>query len=310
MKAVVLKAFGEQPVLADVEVPVPGPGEVRVRVKAASVNGFDVAVANGYLRGVMEHRFPVVLGKDFAGDVEALGEGVTEFAVGDKVFGVVNKPDLGDGSFGEYVTVPVAVGVARIPDGVTYEEAAALGLAGTAAVDAFDASGSGEGHTVLVAGATGGVGQQAVQLAAGAGAKVIATAGSDEGRAKVSALGAASTIDYAGDIVEQVRAAHPDGVDAVLHFAGDPVELGAVLKPGGVLVSTLVMDPSQLQLDDVQIVPIFAQSTGATLERIARNHVDGVTGVTVQRVYSLEEAPLALTDFTRGTLGKLVVAVS
>ena len=79
---------------------------MRVRVHAASVNGFDVAVANGYLKGMMEHRFPVVLGKDFAGTVDAVGAGVDRFQVGDRVFGVVTKPYLGDGSFAEYVTVP------------------------------------------------------------------------------------------------------------------------------------------------------------------------------------------------------------
>ena len=97
--------------------PEPGPGEVLVRVRASSVNGFDVAVAAGRLKGMMEHRFPVVLGKDFAGVVEALGEGATRFAPGDEVFGVVMKPYLGDGGFGEYVVVGEQYGIARVPDG-------------------------------------------------------------------------------------------------------------------------------------------------------------------------------------------------
>src|ERR1700712_4668497 len=107
MRAVVLSEFGAKPEVREIERPEPGEGEVRVRVRAASVNGFDLAVANGYLNGMMEHRFPVVLGKDFAGTVDALGEGVQGYAVGDRVFGVVTKAFLGDGSFGEYVTVPV-----------------------------------------------------------------------------------------------------------------------------------------------------------------------------------------------------------
>jgi NADPH2:quinone reductase len=98
---------------------------------------------------MMEHRFPLVLGKDFAGTVDAIGDGVTGYQVGDRVFGVVMKDFLGDGSFAEYVTVPAAVGVARLPEGVAFVEGAALGLAGAAALAA--------GQTVLVAGATGGV---------------------------------------------------------------------------------------------------------------------------------------------------------
>lgn len=176
MKVVALPKFGSQPEVLEVEVPQPGPGEVRVRVHAASVNGFDLSVAKGMLEGAMEHRFPVVLGKDFAGVVDTVGEGVSDYAAGDRVFGVVTKEYLGDGSFGEYVTVPTAVGLGKLPEQVDFPEAAALGLAGTAASDAIDAADIREGATVLVVGATGGVGQQALQLAVRAGATVIATA--------------------------------------------------------------------------------------------------------------------------------------
>ena len=82
MRAFVLTDFGTTPELVDLDVPEPAEGEVRVRVHAASVNGFDIAVANSYLKGMMEHRFPVVLGKDFAGTVDAVGPGVTDYQVG------------------------------------------------------------------------------------------------------------------------------------------------------------------------------------------------------------------------------------
>ena len=129
MKTYALVAFDESPKITQVEKPTPGAGEVLVKVRAASVNGFDLSVANGYLQGMMEHRFPVVLGKDFAGTVEAVGELVDGYAVGDRVFGVVTKDYLGDGSFGEYVTVPVAVGIAKLPENVDFTRAGALGLA-------------------------------------------------------------------------------------------------------------------------------------------------------------------------------------
>jgi NADPH2:quinone reductase len=158
MKVFALQGFDQAPEVTEVDLPDPGTGEVRVRVRAASLNGFDLSVANSYLKGMMEHRFPVVLGKDFAGEVDAVGPEVDGFQVGDRVFGVVMKDVLGDGSFGVYVTVPVAMGIAKLPDGIDFTEAAALGLAGTAAVDAFDASGVTADQTVLVVGATGGGG--------------------------------------------------------------------------------------------------------------------------------------------------------
>jgi NADPH2:quinone reductase len=173
MKVYALQRFDQSPEVTEVALPTPGPGEVRVRVRAASLNGFDVSVANSYLKGMMEHRFPVVLGKDYAGEVDAVGPDVEGYQVGDRVFGVVMKDTLGDGSFGEYVTVPVAFGIAKLPDGIDFTEAAALGLAGAAAVDAFDAANVTADDTVLVVGATGGVGQQVLQLAVRAGATVM-----------------------------------------------------------------------------------------------------------------------------------------
>ncbi len=142
MKAVVLSRFGRAPEVTELDVPQPAPGELRVRVRASSVNGFDLSVANGRLKGVMEHRFPVVLGKDFAGIVDAIGEGVTGYAVGERVFGVLVKDALGEGSFAEYVTVPAAVGVAKVPDAIDFTDAGALGLAGTAAYDSVGAAAS------------------------------------------------------------------------------------------------------------------------------------------------------------------------
>ena len=101
MKVFALHGFDRAPQVTEVDLPTPGPGEVRVRVRAASLNGFDLPVANSYLKGMMEHRFPVVLGKDFAGEVDAVGPDVEGYQVGDRVFGAVMKDALGDGSFGE-----------------------------------------------------------------------------------------------------------------------------------------------------------------------------------------------------------------
>lgn len=310
MRAFALTGFGAAPTIVEIPLPEPAEGEVRVRVHAASVNGFDLSVASGRLEGMMEHRFPVVLGKDFAGTVDAVGAGVTGYRVGDRVFGVVTKPYLGDGSFGEFVTASVAVGIAKLPDNVDFAEGAALGLAGTAAADAFDAAGIGQGTTVLVAGATGGVGQQAVQLAARAGAHVIATASSEEGKELVTGLGAAATVDYKADVTEQVLTSHPEGVDVALNFAGAPAGLVPAVKQGGRLVSTLIMSPADVPAEGIQVIAIYANPSPETLERLARNQADKHTTVTVQRTYTLEEAATALEDFAAGTRGKLVVTVA
>src|SRR5215216_1809480 len=179
MKAIATTDFGAPVTLVEISTPEPGEGEILVRVASSSINGFDLSVASGRLKGMMEHRFPVVLGKDFAGTVESTGAGVDGFAEGDTVVGVVMKPELGDGSFGERVATPAAF-AAKVPDGVDAATAGALGLAGTAAHDAVEAVELQQGETVLVSGATGGVGIIAVQLLKARGAYVIATASTDD----------------------------------------------------------------------------------------------------------------------------------
>ncbi len=308
MKAVVLKDFDSELSVEQIEVPEPGPGEVRVRVEAGSVNGFDLSVAAGRLKGAVEHRFPVVLGKDFSGTVDAVGSEVSGYETGDRVFGVVTKDFMGDGSFAEYVTVPAAVGIAKLPDTVGFPQGAALGLAGTAAVDAVDAADIPRGAAVLVVGATGGVGQQALQLAVRAGASVTATASSPEETALVTQLGAAHTVDYTRDLADQVKALHPEGVDVVLHFAGDPAPLVPVVKPGGVFVSTMLRSTADVPGEGFRVVSIYANPSPETLDRVARNQAEGLTRVNIQRTYPLEHAAEAFRDFAAGTLGKLVIS--
>ena len=310
MKVFALPDFDQAPQITEADLPTAAAGEVRVRIRAASVNGFDLAVAAGYLKGAMEHQFPVVLGKDFAGEIDELGPDVAGFAVGERVFGVVTKNVLGDGSFAEYVTVPVAVGIAKLPDGIDFTDAAALGLAGTAAVDAVDAAGLTAGATVLVVGATGGVGQQALQLAARAGAEVIATASTAAEIELVKALGAVQTVDYRADVVEQVKALRPEGVDVVLHFAGDPTTLVPLVKNGGRLVSTLLQSAADIPAENITVVSIYANPSPATLDRIAGHQATSHTVVRVQRVYDLDQAAEAFGDFAGGTLGKLVISIN
>ncbi|TDO46839.1 NADPH:quinone reductase-like Zn-dependent oxidoreductase [Kribbella sp. VKM Ac-2527] len=306
MRALTVHSVPAAPAVTETPVPRPDAGELLVRVQASSVNGFDAATAAGYVQGMMEHRFPLVLGKDFAGTVEAVGEGVTEFAAGDPVFGVVAKPFLGAGSLAEYVVVPAGSGVARIPDGVSVTDAGALGLAGAAALDSLAAVEPAEGETVLIAGATGGVGAIAVQYAAARGARVIATALPGAQADFVRSLGAnVHVVDYTGDLAAQVKDFAPSGVDVALHLAGDGQAVAELVRAGGRVASTLGFGPDAVAGRDLTVVPVMADANAATLERLAADVAAGRLRVPVTTTYPLEQAPQAFADFGAGSLGKL-----
>ncbi|MEV4576282.1 NADP-dependent oxidoreductase [Nonomuraea jabiensis] len=312
MRAVTLDSVPATPAVSEVGAPRPEPGELLVKVAVSSINGFDAATAAGYLQGVMDHRFPLVVGKDFAGTVEALGEGVDGFEAGQTVFGVVMKPFLGTGSLAQYVTVSAAYGVAPVPDGLSVREAGALGLAGTAALDSLNAVAPAGGETVLVSGATGGVGALAVQLAAARGARVIATARPGAEADFVTGLTGTPVhlVDFTGDLPAQVRALAPDGVDAVVHLAGDGAELAGLLRPGGRLASTLGLTADAVPGGDVTVHTIMADPNPQTLAALAAQAASGALRVPITAAYPLERAPEAFAAFGAGALGKLAVTCS
>jgi NADPH:quinone reductase-like Zn-dependent oxidoreductase len=311
MRAVALARVPGTLGVIEVDTPRAGAGELLVKVAASSVNGFDSATAAGYLQGMMEHRFPLIPGKDFAGTVEAVGEGVEGFTVGDAVFGVVTKPHLGTGSMAQFVTVPAAIGVARLPEGVTVRDAGALGLAGAAAVDGLATLGPIEGSTVLISGATGGVGALAVQLAAARGARVLATAKPGHAAEFVSALTNAEVqlVDYTRDVTAQVRELAPGGVDAVLHLAGDLAELTALTRDGGAVASTLAT-PDAADDRKLQTAMIWANPSADTLSALAGQVAAGALSVPVTSVYDLDHAADAFAAFGAGTAGKIGLTVS
>ncbi|WP_066371141.1 NADP-dependent oxidoreductase [Herbidospora mongoliensis] len=309
MRAVTLDSVPAAPAVTDVDTPQPEAGELLVKVAASSINGFDTAVAAGYVQGMMEHRFPLVVGKDFAGTVEALGEGVDGFTVGQPVFGVVMKPFLGTGSLAQYVTVSAGYGVAPIPDGLAVQDAGSLGLAGAAALDSLDAVGLADGETVLISGATGGVGALAVQLAAARGARVIATARPGEEADFVTGLADVDLVDYTVELDKQVLALVPEGVDAVLHLAGDGRRLAGLLRPGGRIASTLGLTPDAVE-GDLTVHSIMADPNAATLTVLGDQVASGALRVPVTVTYSLEKAPDAFGAFGAGTLGKIAVTCS
>ncbi len=312
MRAVTLNSVPATPALADLPTPQPEPGEVLVKVTGSSVNGIDLAVASGYLRQMMEHRFPLVVGKDFAGTVEALGEGVEGFTAGQAVFGVVMTPFLGPGAMAEYLTVPVGYGIVPCPEGLAPAKAGALGLAGTAALDSLNAVAPAEGETVLISGATGGVGALAVQLAAARGVRVLATARPGAEADFVTGLTDTKVelVDYSADLPAQVRALAPAGVDAVLHLAGDGVELAGLLRKGGRLASPLGLTSDAVDNAEVTVRPIMADPNPRTLAELAAQAASGALRVPVTATYSLEQVPEAFAAFGAGTLGKIAITCS
>jgi len=308
MKALALSSFDDKPSVMDVDDPVPGQGEVLVRVAAASINAFDVRVAAGGVRGFMTYTFPAVVGGDLAGTVEALGEGVDGFAVGDRVFGMMGmKGGVHDGSFGELAT-PTAASIAKAPDALRDVDGGSLAVAGTTAMSAVDAVAPTDGMRVLVLGATGGVGSFALGLARSRGAHVIASIRPGD-EAFVKDLGAAETVDYTGDIAAQIGERYPDGVDAAIDAVS--ADLGAVaglVRSGGVVVSTRGAAGKATDIEGVRVTD--ANANTAHLAPLADMVVAGELKVAIRKTYPLADAAQAMADFEQQhTVGKLVITM-
>lgn len=309
MKAYAVPAQGEQPAHLELDTPEPDPGEVRVRVLAASVNGFDLAVAAGWMGAFFEYRYPVVLGREFAGVVDAVGDGVEGLEVGDRVLGVVSKPFLREGAFAEYTTAFADGGLIAAPDVLTDSEAASLAHTGTTALAILASIPEPQGKKVLVVGATGGVGTLFVQLASAAGAVVIATGRTAEGRDLLEDLGAAHTVDYA-DLVAGVRAVAPDGVDVAVHLNGDPGEFAPLVKDGGILISPLLYTPEMFpDADRLTPVPIAAYPSADALETLRELTASGDLRVIVDREHAFDDIGTAFGEFGHETLGNIVIKI-
>jgi NADPH:quinone reductase-like Zn-dependent oxidoreductase len=312
VRAVVIPGFDAEPELADLPDPEPAADEVLVRIRAAGVNPFDWKVAEGALRGVVEHPFPLVMGSDGAGVVERVGDQVTAFAVGDRVYGQFMKVGLGRGSYAELAVAPADGKLVAIPDALGFELAAALPTASVAAYQAIEEAALTPGQTVLINGASGGVGQSAVQFAAAAGARVVAT-GPGGLADHLRTLGAADVVDFTqGPTAEQVARTHPDGVDALVDLvsvAGQAADLVALVRPGGVAISTNgALDTDDLADRDVRAVNLSSTVTPETLAAIADRAATGSLQVRIDAEVALEDVPAAIAAARAGhATGKTVI---
>jgi NADPH:quinone reductase-like Zn-dependent oxidoreductase len=314
MRAIAEEKFGGPIALLNMPTPGIGAGEVLVRVRAAGVNPFDWKVADGELKDKLEHRFPLILGFDAAGVVEQAGADVTELAEGDEVYGYLFKPVIGGGAYAEYVSAPAAI-VAKKPESVHFREAAALPVPGLTAMDLVDAVDPKEGETVLIVGATGGVGSYALQLAARRGARVIATA-RQANEAFVRKLGAAETVDHTReDLVKAVRAAHPDGIAAIIDVVSDPealVRMVGLVKEGGRIASSVfAADVESFAVLGIRAANVGMRPDAERLEELSRLVDAGEIGVGLERTSPIEGAREALEESRTGHVrGKIVLLVN
>ena len=313
MRALHVPAAGAEIQLGEVPNPEVTEGTVLVRVKAAGLNAVDNALAAGMMAEMMPHEYPLVVGRDAAGVVEAVGEGVEGIAVGDEVLGhVLMAPPIQAGTIAEYAVLPAAAVVAK-PAGLDFVTAAAIPLAGAAAAQAVDAVDPQAGQTVLVNGADGGVGSYAVQLLAARGVTVIAT-GKPDSAERLRSLGATTVIDHhTTDVAEQVRAAHPDGVDALVNVGGfDPtaVPLHAVRSGGKLSTTTVEPDADTLSAAGVTSTMIMARPLREVVGPLVEQAAAGKLEVSVAEVLPFDQAADGLARLAAGKAnGKLVVDI-
>ena len=308
MKAIRFHEYGGFEMLKYEDVPRPEPqsGEVLIQVRAASVNPFDLALREGWLASMIPLQFPAIAGVDVAGIVTAAGEGVTDFSVGQDVYGFMSRYS---GAYAEYAVVTGET-IASKPQSLDYEQAASVPLAATAAWQTlFDIGGLKEGQKVLIHGGAGGVGTFAVQLAKLKGAYVLATT-SSENVEYVQGLGADEVIDYTVRPFETV--AH--GIDLVLDLVGGETQQRSwsVLKAGGILVS-LQEPPSQEVAATYGVHAVFAAAlpSSGLLKELADLLDRGQIKPHVGRVFSLEQARKAQELKRDGHIqGKIVLKIA
>ncbi len=309
MKAIVIENYGGKDELKEMQVDSPKAKakQVVVEVKATSVNPIDWKLREGYLQQMMDWAFPIILGWDVAGVISEIGEEVTDWEIGDKVFA---RPETTRfGTYAEYTIVDQNL-LAKIPTNVSFEEAAAVPLAGlTAWQGLFDHGKLKKDETVLIHAGAGGVGTYAIQLAKSIGAKVITTA-SKKNHDLLLELGADQVIDYKTENFVELL----DGVDLVLDTMGGDVQNDSfkVLKPKtGRMISIVgLADEDVRKQYDIEFESIWLEPNGQELSEIANLMAAGEVKSIIGATFPLTEKGIydahALSE-THHALGKIVI---
>lgn len=298
------ETFGGPEVLQvrEVEEPHAGPGEVRVRVAAAGLNPVDWIIgASPEAAANFGITMPSGFGNDLAGTVDEVGEGVTGFAIGDRVFGGARGRAIAD-----YVVIdPAALELLHTPEGVDDATAATLQVAGRTADATLASTGQGAGDTVLVGGAAGGVGVFVVQLAVLAGARVIGTS-SEESFAFLRELGAEPVL-YGERLAERVSALAPQGITAAIDLYGTETAYAALsLGVSAERIATIAARDPELHVKAVG----GRDATPGALDRIAAQIADGSLRVPIAASYPLDSIQDAVAfQAARHAKGKVVVTL-
>jgi NADPH:quinone reductase-like Zn-dependent oxidoreductase len=314
MKAIVIDRYGSPEVLQEREVEKPSPqgDRVLVKVQASSVNPVDWKIRQGDLQLLSGFRFPLSLGCDFAGVVEAVGSEVSQFHIGDEVYSFTNP--IGGGAYAEYVTVPAA-SLALKPHNMTFEEAAAVPVAGLTALQGLVDEGQlRPGQKVLINGASGGVGTFAVQIAKAMSAEVTGVC-SSRNVELVKSLGADRVIDYTQQDFTQDTVRYDVIFDAVAKRSFSACQ--NVLQPQGIYVSTLpALDNLGAMVQSLIfpgkkakfiLVKPIPRDFNALRELIEAGKVCSI----IDRTFPLSEIAAAHTYSETGrTVGKISIAVA
>lgn len=307
MKALHYDRFGGLDELRVGELPDPhiGPDTMLVKVVAAGINPVDYKIREGYLKGLIDTVFPVVPGWDVVGVVVSPGLDTPEFAVGDEIVAYARGDVVHGGTLAELVAVPVRT-AAHKPPSVSFEDAAALPLAGLTALQSVRRSGLKSGDTVLVHAAAGGVGSFATQLAMRAGARVIGTA-SPATFDYLRGLGA-EPIPYGQDLVASAKALVPDGFDVVLDYVGgDAMDATAhMIKPGASVVSIA----DRRALTEFGGLSMWVRPSSEDLAELVGMVAEGALKVHIAEVFDLDHAIDAYRLLETGhARGKIVVRI-
>jgi NADPH:quinone reductase-like Zn-dependent oxidoreductase len=312
MQAVMYDHFGDESVLSVREAPVPQPGrrQVQVRVRMASLNPVDFKLRGGILRLLGRPRRPAITGKDFAGEISALGADVQGYTLGQRVFGSVD-PMGGQGSCAQFVTLATDL-IAPTPGALSDEVAASLPVAsGTALQSLTDIARLQRGQAILITGASGAVGASAVQLAASIGARITGVCGTAN-IDYVRAIGAERVIDYkAGDWL-QIDQRFDVVFDAAA--AASFSQARPLLAAGGIYINTMprpalywaafMARASSRQ----RCVPFLLKTDAALLERLARLAADGVIVPHLHEIIDLSQVASAQRRMQEGKVhGKVCV---
>ncbi|GAB3193180.1 NADP-dependent oxidoreductase [Nesterenkonia suensis] len=306
MRAMTYSQYGSPDTLQLTEQPTPklGPGAVLIAVERAAVNPVDWKLMAGALDGMLDAIFPVIPGWDVSGVVEAVGPDVPEFSPGDRVASYARKDVVHGGTYAEYVAVPAA-SVARVPEGVSFDDAAGLPLVGLTALRSLETLSLSGDDTLLIHAASGGVGHVAAQLATADGARVLGTA-SERNHEKLRALGV-EPLTYGEGLEERVRELAPAGVTAVADFAGGVLQQTlAVLAEGGRHVS--IADPA---VEEHGGRWVWVRPDGQKLAQLLTKVADGTLRVEIDRHVPLEQAAEAMRHNQSGDgSGKIILDVT